>query len=434
MTQPGSWPGARDYLDAIQTPTVCFSDPRLKAASIHPNNMGMPQAVAGKSAVVFKATAEGKDVAIRCFTRAASDQRLRYRALHTHLAYTPWYMVDFGYRDNEILVANIRYPLVEMDWVDGNPLDEWVGSHLRQNGDLAGQAAAWLAIVQDMLQRKMAHGDIANDNCMVSGSQLKLVDYDGCYIPDLADRNPGETGAQHFQHPKRAGYYAGNMDAFPSLVIYLSLAALNADPSLWEHFHRDKNLIFHAEDYKRPQQTPIWNKLAQSPDTRVRSLAIALARMCREPVNSLRSLPEVVKGEPLWEQIIVQNRETGTRKVPPPAAGQTPPPPSNEWIRDHLPGATEPQAEPTQVARPAEPARPERVPPRTVPPRPTPPPPTPPRPTPLRPTPPRPTAPGKTARRSAARTARTVVKAVFITIITIIILIVVLAIIGSLVH
>ena len=179
MTQPRSWPGAREYLDAIQTPAVCFSDPRLKAASIHQNSMRMPLAVAGKSAVVFKATAEGKDFAIRCFTRAASDQRLRYRALHTHLENTPWYMVDFGYRDSEILVANTRYPLVEMEWVDGNPLDEWVGGHLRRNGDLARQAAAWLAIVNDMLHRKMAHGDIANDNCMVSGSQLKLVDYDG---------------------------------------------------------------------------------------------------------------------------------------------------------------------------------------------------------------------------------------------------------------
>jgi len=356
VTQPGNWPGAREYLDAIQTPSVCFSDPRLKKANIHLNAIGMPQAVAGKSAVVFKGTAAGKDIAIRCFTRAASDQRLRYRALHTHLEYPPWYMVDFGYRDNEILVGNTRYPLIEMEWVDGAPLDEWVRSHLRRNGDLARQAAAWLTIVDDMLQREMAHGDIANDNCMVSGSQLKLVDYDGCYIPGLADKNPGEFGAQHFQHPKRAGYYAGNMDAFPSLVIYLSLAALHADPALWGRYHKDKNLIFHSDDYKAPQGTPIWGELAQSPDTRVRSLAIELARMCREPVSRLPSLPEVIAGESQWwEQVDLRETGVRAREAPPPAGTQTPPPPSKDWLRDHVPAESGPR----------EPARPEQPPART---------------------------------------------------------------------
>ena len=415
MTQPATWPQAREYQDAIQAPTLCFTDPRLKAARIHLNQMGMPQAATGKSAIVFKATAGGKDVAIRCFTRAASDQRMRYLALQRHLDSRPAYMVGFGYRDDEILVAKTRYPLVEMDWVDGEPLDKWVGQHLQRNGDVGVQAAAWRDIVGDMRKRKMAHGDIANDNCMVSGSQLKLVDYDGCYIPDLRHKNPGESGAQHFQHPKRGGYYADNMDAFPSLVVYLSLAALHADPSLWEHFHKDKNLIFHADDYKKPEQTPIWGKLAQSPDTHVRSLAVTLARMCREPVNSLRSLPDVLAGEPpLWEQIALQDRATGTRKASPQAPPQTPPASSTDWIRDHVPNAAGPQVPAPTPLRPTPPPQP--------------------RPAPSRGTPPGPTAPRKTARRSAARTARAVVKAVFITIITIIVLIVVLAIIGSMVH
>jgi hypothetical protein len=420
LTQPRTFPQAREYQDAIQAPTLCFTDPRLKAARIHMDNMGMPQTASGKSAIVFKATADGKDVAIRCFTRAASDQRMRYLALEKYLELRPSYLVGFDYRDAEILVAKTRYPLVEMDWVDGDPLDKWVERHLERNGNLGVQAAAWRDIVGDMLKRKIAHGDIANDNCMVSGSQLKLVDYDGCYIPDLRDRNPGESGAQHFQHPNRGGYYADNMDAFPSLVVYLSLAALHADPSLWKHFHKDKNLIFHADDYKKPQQTPIWHKLAQSPDTRVRSLAVTLARMCREQVNSLRSLPDVLAEEPpVWEQIALQNRATGTRKASPPAPRQTPPPSSTDWIRDHWPNAAGHQVPAPTVLRPTPPSQPR---------------PTPPTPTPSRPAPPRPTAPGKTARGSAARAARAVVKAVFISIITIIVLIVALAIIGSLVH
>ena len=290
MATPTSWPHAREYLDAVQTPKLCFSDPRLKDASIHMNSMGMPLTASGKSAIVFKATADGKDVAIRCFTRAASDQRMRYLALQKHLDPRPSYLVGFGYRDDEIRVGNTSYPLVEMDWVDGDPLDAWVGHHLRRNGDLGVQAEAWRDIVGDMLSRKMAHGDIANDNCMVSGSQLKLVDYDGCYIPALRDKNPGESGAQDFQHPDRGGYYADNMDAFPSLVVYLSLAALHADPSLWARYHKDKNLIFSAADYRAPRATPIWRDLASNPDPAVRRLAAALADMCDASVDSLPPL------------------------------------------------------------------------------------------------------------------------------------------------
>jgi hypothetical protein len=338
LTQPRTWPQARDYQDAIQTPTVCFSDSRLKAADIHLDILQMPRVAAGKSAVVFKATSEGKDIAIRCFTRAASDQRLRYRALHEYLdSAVPSYMVGFGYRDREILVGNTRYPLVEMDWVDGDPLDVWVGRHLQQSSDLADQAASWLTVADDMLARQLAHGDIANDNCMVSGSQLKLVDYDGCYIPGLEDKNPGESGAQHFQHPARGRYYAGNMDAFPALVIYLSLLALQADPSLWT-FHTDKNLIFHAADYKAPRQTPIWRELAKSPDARVVTFTDTLARMCQEPIGLLPSLLEVTADEPVWwQQADLYLTDNKTRAVLRRTEESATPAPSLEWLLDYLP-------------------------------------------------------------------------------------------------
>jgi hypothetical protein len=359
VTTPVSWPQAREYRDAVQAPKVCFSSSKLKSAVIHPDLMGMPLAAAGKSAIVFKATAGGKDVAIRCFTRASSSQQRRYQELQKHLKSTfPSYMVKFRYRDQEILVAGTRHPLVEMDWVDGNPLDAWVAKHLH-DGNLASQAESWLAITGDMQRRGLAHGDIANDNCMVSGSQLKLVDYDGCYVPGLARQNPGEAGAQHFQHPGRKGYYAANMDAFPSLVIYLSLLALHADPSLWR-FHRDKNLIFQAADYRAPRTTPVWQELARSPDEKVVSLADTLAAMCRNGIGDLELLPDVVT--PWWKNPALHLTEK-INVVPPPDARPVTGERSIEWLLDHLPSngkpqtqppRTEPaQSEPAQVIQPA---------------------------------------------------------------------------------
>jgi WD40 repeat protein len=138
----------------------------------------------------------------------------------------------------------------------------------------------------------MAHGDLSSDNCLVIWHKLTLIDYDSFFIPRLAGSNPGEAGNPHFQHPDRKGYYALNMDAFPALVIYLSLLALAADNSLWR-FHNGKNLIFTAEDYVSPRETPVWKALAGSPDKRIAPLLIALEDMCGSRIDALPPLSQV---------------------------------------------------------------------------------------------------------------------------------------------
>ena len=94
----------------------------------------------------------------------------------------------------------------------------------------------------------------------------------------------------------RMGYYALNMDAFPALVIYLSLLALAADNSLWQ-FHNGKNLIFTAEDYLAPRATPLWKALARVPDKRIAPLLTALADMCATPIDDLPPLSQVTAGQ-----------------------------------------------------------------------------------------------------------------------------------------
>ncbi len=210
-------------------------------------------------------------------------------------------MVDFKYRDGEIRVAGKPYPVVEMDWVEGQPLHLWVEQHLHSPYDLVTLAAIWLRALKDLQARGMAHGDLSSDNCLVIWHKLTLIDYDGFFIPKLAGSNPGEAGNPHFQHPDRKGYYALNMDAFPALVIYLSLLALAADDSLWR-FHNGKNLIFTAEDYVSPRKTSLWRALAESPDKRIAPLLIALEDMCGSRIDVLPPLSQVAaeSSVPWW--------------------------------------------------------------------------------------------------------------------------------------
>jgi hypothetical protein len=160
-------------------------------------------------------------------------------------------------------------------------------------------AVQWRGVVARLRQARTAHGDLQHGNILVnSQKQIRLVDYDGFFIPTLHANPPQESGHPNYQHPERLqrGYYAENADAFAALVIYLSLRALHADPTLWTTFHTGENLIFKAADFVQPGRTPIWSRVQNSSAPEVRQLATALAEYCRGAVAAVPNLEAVLQG------------------------------------------------------------------------------------------------------------------------------------------
>jgi hypothetical protein len=271
----------------------------LHAARIENNDRGMPASFSGARAIVFAATVAGEALAIRCFTRNVPAVRERYAALYEHLkaaGAAPDYLVGFVYQDQGAMVEGVRYPLLRMDWSAGLVLRKWTEANRKHGQRLRALAERWRDVMEDLRVRGIAHGDLASDNCLVrSASDFTLIDYDGCFVTRLAHAHPGEFGHSHYQHPKRPGYYGPAMDAFPALVIYLSLLAVAAEPALWDAYNDgDANLIFSEDDYLKPGGTDIWRQLHSSPDSHVRALTDVLAAMCTKPVESLPPLSEVL--------------------------------------------------------------------------------------------------------------------------------------------
>ena len=75
---------------------------------------------------------------------------------------------------------------------------------------------------------EVTHADLQHGNVLLvpaevegQGPKLRLVDYDGIYIPDLANQPSGELGHRAYQHPERLrdGIYNANVDNFSHLVI-----------------------------------------------------------------------------------------------------------------------------------------------------------------------------------------------------------------------
>jgi hypothetical protein len=231
-----TWPNATDYNAAVQNPQLCFRDEDLRQGQAVGDPFGLPRPHSGNFADVYQIQgADGQSWAVKCFTRPVAGLRRRYHAISEHLRQTQRaFMVEFHFLDEGICIRGQWHPLVKMRWVEGLRLNEFVREHLTKPVLLERLAQMWVRLAQELRDAGMAHGDLQHGNVlMVPGSKssllaLKLIDYDGMFVPALAHCPSGEVGHANFQHPRRLrdGNYDGNMDRFAHLLIYTALRCL----------------------------------------------------------------------------------------------------------------------------------------------------------------------------------------------------------------
>jgi hypothetical protein len=258
-----NWPTALDYQEAIQTPRSCFRDSDLQNAQVELNQMGIPRPRSGTFATVYKMIGGRTNWAVRCFNREVADQRERYAAISEQLTQLKLpYTVDFSYLDQGIRVAGRWLPLVKMEWVNGEPLATFVQRNLRSSATLIQFSQNWVRMLSALRAAGIAHGDLQDGNVLVAGNQIKLVDYDGMYVPKLWGKLSNETGQPNYQHPLRnAADFGPYIDNFSGWVILISLLALSRNPSLWAKFDGgDQCLIFKKADLKDPENPPFSQK------------------------------------------------------------------------------------------------------------------------------------------------------------------------------
>ena len=317
-------PSIGEFTAAIQRPDICFVDPELIGGSValHPSR-GTPLVYSGNFAAVYPvAVAGGRKYAVRCFTREVKDQRERYGYLDNYLRHTlPPTLVEFEFHEKGIMVRGEWYPIVKMEWVNGEPLNKHVRDNLNNNSELSRVARRWRGAVSDLLTREIAHNDLQHGNVMVQGdSSIRLVDYDGIFLPQYQGQDSPEIGHRNFQHPGRTGqHYATYVDNFPALVIHLTLLALASDPGLWR-FNNDDNLILTKADYEDPANSECFRALKGNPDPSVRHLAGELEKYCSLSVDQVPQLEEILNGAP-----VPSAATTPPASAPPAAApGQSP--------------------------------------------------------------------------------------------------------------
>ena len=278
------WPTEYDYSEALQHPRTAFADPELQSGRVECGqgmSKRLPSPRSGNFAVVYRIHTTRGWVALRLFKAKGSDpkRKERYTAIHNHFTAHPLqYLARFQYIDNGIRVGPNRYPVIRMEWVDGVRLDKFVQTNLSAPEKIFGITKQWVEMVGALRQAGIAHGDLQNNNVMVVGEQLRLVDYDGCFVPSLKGEQATEEGHRNYQHPKRSrNDFGPELDNFSAWSIYLSLLATAWQPSLWNRLEGgDECLLLRRRDYEAPHQSDAFRLLMTHPDASVRALTVRL--------------------------------------------------------------------------------------------------------------------------------------------------------------
>ncbi len=361
MSEFEPWPSATDYIDAVQHPTLVFTYGEMKEARFDLDMYGIPDGCTGSNAVVFRAMLGPRTVALRCFISQAGLSQQRYLALARHVrddALGARWMVPATWWDEAVRVKGQQRPVVEMEWVDGRPLDIYVGSLCHgQPGALHLLAERWREMLCQLATAEVAHGDLQHGNVLVdqTTSAMRLVDLDSAWVPGMEGLTPpAESGHQAFRHPNRpdSDQWGPHMDTFAGLVVLVSLVALGHRPELWSVYNNGDNLIFTADDFVAVDATPLWSDLGEIGDHDFAELLTRLKQCCApswQPAGSLEQLlagpPQVRYDEPVLLQPEAAPPTEATRRP----ETQLPPPPPEPPATFAPPSPLQPPA-PTQPA------------------------------------------------------------------------------------
>ena len=264
-----SWPTPQEYNEAIQTPAISFLDPVLSRGQVELTPIGIPKAMSGAFACVYKIDVGDEQWAVRCFLNNRPDQKERYEKISEHVLMDELeYTVEFHYLEDGIKVRGKWYPILKMTWISGLTFERYLLDNYQDKKKVLALKNEFANLARGLDEAGMAHGDLQHGNIMVveNGSQeidLKLIDYDAIFVPELLGKISLELGHPNYQHPLRTeANYDTTVDNFSCWLIDHSLEIISIDPKLFAQFAGgDECIIFRRRDLMSPENSRVFSTL-----------------------------------------------------------------------------------------------------------------------------------------------------------------------------
>ncbi|MGA2034766.1 MAG: putative Ig domain-containing protein [Thermoguttaceae bacterium] len=277
------WPTGSEYSEAVQNLRLAAGDEELRAGvplchAPGSARAGLPMVWSGNFADVYKIDCpeSGNSWALKCFTSEIRGQRERYRIIAEHLEQARLsFAVDFRYLEEGVRVGEHWFPALKMRWIEGLTLNRFVEDSLQKPKKLVQLLELWVKLSARLRAAEIAHADLQHGNVLLVPLEdgrlaLRLIDYDGMFVPKLSGTVSGELGHPAYQHPQRLrdGTYNGDVDRFSHLVIYCAVHCLAA---------------------------PVFRALWQLRDDDTRALVGRLALACRQPLAEVPWVDKLVE-------------------------------------------------------------------------------------------------------------------------------------------
>jgi serine/threonine protein kinase len=303
-----TWPQSQDFNEAIQNPRSSFGDSELRGGQAAVNTIGMPMPRSGNFADVYEFHgASGQKWAIKCFTRHVPGLQDRYAEISKHLDQAKFpFTVDFSYLAKGIRIRGECYPILKMQWVEGFLLNEFVRDNLDRPVLLESLGQIWARMASRLREAGIAHGDLQHGNViLVPGSTtsslaVKLIDYDGMFVPALASKKSGEMGHANYQHPERLqqGIYSAEVDRLSFLAIACALRCLAVGgKTLWDKYDNGDNILFRETDLRNPTTSALFKELWKINDPDAHELTGHLVMALIGPFGQVPSLQDLLSDD-----------------------------------------------------------------------------------------------------------------------------------------